>query len=301
MSQVSPPHPVLTAEALDAIYAHARREHPNECCGIVYGPKAQPSAARAVACVNIQNELHAEDPTRHTRDARTAYNLGAGDLFKLGKSLRGDEPAKIVYHSHVDVERADGAYFSDTDQAAAHDGGRADLPRRVRRRRPAPRRCAGRGAVRLEPGRQPLRRDRALPGTARAAVVDCARSMAARDSSGWVPAAKPPAGGPAGWRFPIAAALRRTFAKGYGAAAAARRPARRRRRRHRRAAAVDGAGDRGRRPAPARSLHGDRRRRGRRAARRLQVPGQRARPPRSSSSWRRSSPSTGCRVCSPPA
>ena len=89
MSQVSPPHPVLTAEALDAIYAHARREHPNECCGIVYGPKAQPSAARAVACVNIQNELHAEDPTRHTRDARTAYNLGAGDLFKLR-----EEPAR---------------------------------------------------------------------------------------------------------------------------------------------------------------------------------------------------------------
>ena len=38
----------------------------------------------------------------HTRDARTAYNLGAGDLFKLQKSLRGAEPAKIVYHSHVD-------------------------------------------------------------------------------------------------------------------------------------------------------------------------------------------------------
>ena len=128
MSQVSPPHPVLTAEALDAIYAHARREHPNECCGIVYGPKAEPSAARAVACVNIQNELHAEDPAKHTRDARTAYNLGAGDLFKLAKSLRGDEPAKIVYHSHVDVERADGAYFSDTDQAAATMEGEPTYP-----------------------------------------------------------------------------------------------------------------------------------------------------------------------------
>src|SRR6476659_9756290 len=41
--------------------------------------------------------------------------------------------------------------------------------------------------------------------------------MSARESSGWVPAAKPPAGGSAGWRFPIAAALKRTFAKGYGA------------------------------------------------------------------------------------
>ena len=61
MSTVSPPHPVLTADALAEIYAHARREHPNECCGIVYGPKAQPVAARAVACVNIQNELRSEE------------------------------------------------------------------------------------------------------------------------------------------------------------------------------------------------------------------------------------------------
>jgi adenylyltransferase/sulfurtransferase len=128
MSAVAPPHPVLTAEALAAIYAHARREHPNECCGIVYGPKAGPDAGRAVACVNIQNELHAEDPVKHVRDARTAYNLGAGDLFTMGKSLRGEEPAKIVYHSHVDVERADGAYFSDTDQAAATMEGEPTYP-----------------------------------------------------------------------------------------------------------------------------------------------------------------------------
>ena len=124
MNPVTPPHPALTPEALAAIYAHARREHPNECCGIVYGPKGQPIAARAVACVNIQNELHAEDPSKHTRDARTAYNLGAGDLFKLQKSLRGAEPAKIVYHSHVDV----GAYFSDTDQAAAQMDGEPSYP-----------------------------------------------------------------------------------------------------------------------------------------------------------------------------
>ena len=128
MANPAAPHPCLTPEALAALYDHARRDYPNECCGIVYGPKAQPLAARAVACVNIQNELHAEDPVKHTRDARTAYNLGAGDLFKLGKSLRSDEPAKIVYHSHVDVERADGAYFSDTDQAAAQMDGEPSYP-----------------------------------------------------------------------------------------------------------------------------------------------------------------------------
>ena len=124
---VAAPHPVLTAEALAEIYAHARRDYPNECCGIVFGPRDRAVAARAVACVNIQNQLHADDPVTHTRDARTAYNLGAGDLFKLGKSLRGDEPAKIVYHSHVDID-GDGCYFSATDQAAAQMDGEPSYP-----------------------------------------------------------------------------------------------------------------------------------------------------------------------------
>jgi proteasome lid subunit RPN8/RPN11 len=108
-------HPIVTPEALAEIYAQATREYPRECCGIVFGPKSQPVADRVRACVNIQDALHAEDPVQNPRDARTAYNLGAGDLFALQKSLRGDAPAKIVYHSHVDV----GAYFSETDQAAA--------------------------------------------------------------------------------------------------------------------------------------------------------------------------------------
>lgn len=111
-------HPRLSPEALQAMYAHARRDYPKECCGIVFGPKGSPAADEARACRNIQDQLHAEDPATHPRDARTAYNLEASDLFALQKSLRGDRPAKIVYHSHVDVA-AGGLYFSDTDQAAA--------------------------------------------------------------------------------------------------------------------------------------------------------------------------------------
>ena len=122
--EVAPPHPVVTDQALAEMYAHARRDYPNECCGVVFGPKGAPAANRAVPCANIQNELHAEDPVKHARDARTAYNLGAADLFKLDKSLRGETPAKIVYHSHVDV----GAYFSDTDQAAAQMDGEPTYP-----------------------------------------------------------------------------------------------------------------------------------------------------------------------------
>lgn len=109
------PHPVITAEALVEIYAHAASTYPKECCGIVFGPKTDDTAPDVKACVNIQDELHAEDPATHPRDAATAYNLAPKDIFALQKSLRGDRPAKVVFHSHVNV----GAYFSDTDQAAA--------------------------------------------------------------------------------------------------------------------------------------------------------------------------------------
>ena len=125
---------------------------------------------------------------------------------------------------------------------------------RARRRRAAPRSSPGTRATRryVEIGRYPappraaVVRLRALRWPREIPAAGCRRRSRRRR-------ARP------GWRFPIAAALRRTFAKGYGAAAPARGPAGRPRRRHRRAAAVDGAGDRRRRPAPARPLHGDRR------------------------------------------
>jgi proteasome lid subunit RPN8/RPN11 len=117
-------HPIMTPEALAEIYAHARRDYPRECCGLVLGPRGSDAADRVRPCRNIQDQLHAEDPAQHPRDARTAYNLDAGDLFALQKSLRGDSPAKIVYHSHVEV----GAYFSDTDQAAARMGDEPAYP-----------------------------------------------------------------------------------------------------------------------------------------------------------------------------
>jgi proteasome lid subunit RPN8/RPN11 len=121
---VSAPHPLLTPEALAEIYAHARREYPRECCGIVFGPRDADSADTVRPCANVQDQLHAEDPAQHPRDARTAYQLEARELFALDRSLRGATPAKIIYHSHVEV----GAYFSDTDQAAARMGDEPAYP-----------------------------------------------------------------------------------------------------------------------------------------------------------------------------
>jgi proteasome lid subunit RPN8/RPN11 len=119
-----PAHPAMTPAALAEIYAHARRDYPRECCGIVFGPRDSVAADRVRACVNIQDQLHAEDPGQHPRDARTAYRFDTAELFALDKSLRGATPAKIIYHSHVDV----GAYFSETDQAAARMGDEPAYP-----------------------------------------------------------------------------------------------------------------------------------------------------------------------------
>ncbi len=117
----------LSRAVLDQIYAHAREGYPEEVCGLVLAthPKLRAGAegplenAEVRRCENRQNALHAEDPQHFPRDARTAYNLGAKDLFFLDKSLRSPRPVQIIYHSHVDV----GAYFSDEDcRAAAPDG-----------------------------------------------------------------------------------------------------------------------------------------------------------------------------------
>ena len=91
---------------------------------MIFGPKFEPVADQVKVCRNIQDALHAEDPATHTRDAHTAYNFEAADLFLLQKSLRGDTPAKIIYHSHVNV----GAYFSATDQEAARFDGEPAYP-----------------------------------------------------------------------------------------------------------------------------------------------------------------------------
>ena len=107
--------PRIPEALLARCYADARRCYPEEACGLLIGPKDAALCDEARPCDNQQNRLHAADPEGFPRDARTAYNLGAQDLFFLTRSLDGDRPVKIIYHSHVEV----GAYFSDEDRRAA--------------------------------------------------------------------------------------------------------------------------------------------------------------------------------------
>jgi proteasome lid subunit RPN8/RPN11 len=117
-------HPILTRDALTAMYAHAARLYPKECCGFVLGPRGSQFADHPVPAQNIADRLHAEDPARNPRDARAAYQLSALDLFSLQKSFRGERPAKILYHSRPES----GSHFSGADQAAALFGGEPSYP-----------------------------------------------------------------------------------------------------------------------------------------------------------------------------
>jgi proteasome lid subunit RPN8/RPN11 len=101
----------------DTIRAQAEEEYPFESCGVILARGAE---RRLLRCRNAQNELHARDPQRYPRDARTAYYIDPKDLLRIGDLEREGFAVRVIYHSHVDA----GAYFSETDrrQALVGDG-----------------------------------------------------------------------------------------------------------------------------------------------------------------------------------
>ena len=107
--------PIIAPGVLADVYAHALEGYPEEVCGLLVWDPGSSTITECYRCENRQNALHAEDPKSFPRDAGTAYNLGPDDLMYLARSLRGDRPVRVIYHSHVNV----GAYFSDEDKLMA--------------------------------------------------------------------------------------------------------------------------------------------------------------------------------------
>lgn len=103
---------ILTPEERERICAQAVAEYPFESCGVIL---AHDGERRVLPCRNIQNELHAHDPAKHPRDARTGYYIDPADGLRIAR-LEGEGFAlAVIYHSHVDA----GAYFSATDRDKA--------------------------------------------------------------------------------------------------------------------------------------------------------------------------------------
>jgi [CysO sulfur-carrier protein]-S-L-cysteine hydrolase len=114
----------VTPQERDAIRSQATEEYPHESCGVIL---TRGTERRLLRCRNAQNELHARDPQRYPRDARTAYYIDPKDLLRIGDLEREGFAVAVIYHSHVDA----GAYFSETDRRQALVGGEPAYPAAV--------------------------------------------------------------------------------------------------------------------------------------------------------------------------
>jgi proteasome lid subunit RPN8/RPN11 len=98
---------VLTIDraTYDAIVEHARRDHPDEACGVVAGPEGSDRPTRFIPMVNA-----ARSPT--------FYEFDSTDLLQLYKEMdAADEEPVVIYHSHTATE----AYPSRTDISYASE------------------------------------------------------------------------------------------------------------------------------------------------------------------------------------
>ena len=95
----------ITQALVDQIVAHARKDHPDEACGVVAGPAGSDRPERFIPMLNA-----AMSPT--------FYEFDSGDLLKLYREMddRDEEPV-VIYHSHTATE----AYPSRTDIGLASE------------------------------------------------------------------------------------------------------------------------------------------------------------------------------------
>lgn len=114
---------IVTPDEFRRIAAQAKREYPNECCGVILVKDGPPEERVLRECRNVQDEWHRREPDRYPRTARTAYNIGPDDLMAIDRLVaKGYRP--IIYHSHIDAA----AYFSPTDRDRALWQGRPLYP-----------------------------------------------------------------------------------------------------------------------------------------------------------------------------
>jgi [CysO sulfur-carrier protein]-S-L-cysteine hydrolase len=92
---------VLTIDSaiVDAIVAHARRDHPDEACGVVAGPVGSDLPTRHIAMDNAARSM-------------TFYEFDSMEYLRVWREMDdNDEEAVVIYHSHTSTE----AYPSRTD------------------------------------------------------------------------------------------------------------------------------------------------------------------------------------------
>ena len=89
----------------DAIVEHARRDHPDEACGVVAGPIGSDRPERFIPMLNAAMST-------------TFYEFDSTDLLRLYREMDdNDEEPVVIYHSHTATE----AYPSRTDIGLASE------------------------------------------------------------------------------------------------------------------------------------------------------------------------------------
>ncbi len=115
------PSVILTPDELVAIRGQALAEYPNECCGVIL---ARGSERHLMACRNIQDAKHQEDPAAFPRTAKNAFYMDPRDVLSFTRREAEGFRVAVIYHSHPNA----GAYFSPTDIEQAAPRGEAHYP-----------------------------------------------------------------------------------------------------------------------------------------------------------------------------
>ena len=90
---------VIRRDLVDAMVAHARRDHPDEACGVIAGPHGSDRPERFIEMENAER-------------SPTFYRFDAAEQLKVWREMdTNDEVPVVIYHSHTATE----AYPSRTD------------------------------------------------------------------------------------------------------------------------------------------------------------------------------------------
>ncbi|HEY6421822.1 MAG TPA: M67 family metallopeptidase [Pseudonocardiaceae bacterium] len=82
----------IRRDLVDAMVAHARRDHPDEACGVLAGPAGSERPQRFIPMLNSARSM-------------TFYEFDSGDDFRLHRELESrDEERVVIYHSHTATE-----------------------------------------------------------------------------------------------------------------------------------------------------------------------------------------------------
>ena len=97
----------ISRDLVDAMVRHARRDHPDEACGVLAGPVGSDRPERFIEMANAER-------------SPTFYRFDSTEQLQVWRAMdAADEEPVVIYHSHTATEaypsRTDISYASEPD------------------------------------------------------------------------------------------------------------------------------------------------------------------------------------------